>query len=100
MENCINIPVHLLSHCIVFRQVIGSYNVALDTARLLRNVVAATRWKKVQDLIDKVREVGKWMEQAQPTGSYRERKKNFGIIRVENLTIRGENLWNIKFSMP
>ncbi|TPX62441.1 S-methyl-5-thioribose-1-phosphate isomerase [Spizellomyces sp. 'palustris'] len=48
------------------RQIVGSYNVAIATSRLLRNVVAASRCNDVEQLSALVKEVGSRLEGAQP----------------------------------
>ncbi|KAJ3298749.1 Translation initiation factor eIF-2B subunit beta [Borealophlyctis nickersoniae] len=66
MSREINVQIENLAVKLQRRQVVGSYNVALDTARLLRNVVAASRWSKLEQLLTTVKEMGAKLQAAQP----------------------------------
>ncbi|KAG0170174.1 Translation initiation factor eIF-2B subunit beta [Apophysomyces sp. BC1034] len=48
------------------RQVIGSYEVAEETAIILRQAVSTTRWKDVDILLDMITEIGGRLAAAQP----------------------------------
>ncbi|KAL0088058.1 hypothetical protein J3Q64DRAFT_1723888 [Phycomyces blakesleeanus] len=48
------------------RQVIGSYEVAKETAVLLRQAVSTTRWKDVNSIIETITELGGRLAMAQP----------------------------------
>ncbi|KAF7729023.1 Translation initiation factor eIF-2B subunit beta [Apophysomyces ossiformis] len=48
------------------RQVIGSYEVAKETAVLLRQAVSTTRWRDVETLLDLITELGGRLAAAQP----------------------------------
>ncbi|KAI8098610.1 uncharacterized protein BX664DRAFT_319157 [Halteromyces radiatus] len=48
------------------RQVIGSYEVAKETAVLLRQAVSTTRWRDVDTLLDLITELGGRLAAAQP----------------------------------
>ncbi|KAI8333061.1 hypothetical protein BC941DRAFT_434989 [Chlamydoabsidia padenii] len=48
------------------RQVIGSYEVAKETAVLLRQAVSTTRWRNVDTLLDTITELGRRLAAAQP----------------------------------
>nr|KAJ3418299.1 Translation initiation factor eIF-2B subunit beta [Polyrhizophydium stewartii] len=47
-------------------QVVGSISVALETAKVLRNVIGGSRWQDTETLLDVVRAVGARLERAQP----------------------------------
>lgn len=65
----------LLSFCALcsslidkIRQVIGSYEVAKETAAILRQAVSMTRWRDADALLDIIRELGARLTGAQPKG--------------------------------
>ncbi|KAI8060325.1 hypothetical protein BC940DRAFT_312101 [Gongronella butleri] len=48
------------------RQVVGSYEVAKETAVILRQVVSTTRWRDVDTLLETITDVGSRLASAQP----------------------------------
>lgn len=52
----------------IYRQVVGSWSVSLETALLLRQVVSVARWNQVNVLINLVKDVGGKLVMAQPRG--------------------------------
>lgn len=49
------------------RQISGSYNVSLETLQILKRFISAARWSHINELIEKIRELGNRFEKAQPT---------------------------------
>ncbi|KAJ3055961.1 Translation initiation factor eIF-2B subunit beta [Rhizophlyctis rosea] len=90
MSREINIQIDNLITKLHRRQVIGSFNVAIETARVLRNVVSASRWNTVRQLKETVEEVGVRLEAAQPIGKNRspERDAWSGELAVGNMVKR------------
>ncbi|KAJ3035701.1 Translation initiation factor eIF-2B subunit beta [Rhizophlyctis rosea] len=66
MSREINIQIDNLITKLHRRQIIGSFSVSVETARVLRNVVSATRWNTVRQLKLTIKEVGVRVEAAQP----------------------------------
>jgi translation initiation factor 2B subunit (eIF-2B alpha/beta/delta family) len=50
------------------RQLVGSHAVALETVKLLRQVVAAARWPSFDSLVEHLNNIGKKLQEAQPKG--------------------------------
>ncbi|KAL1920911.1 uncharacterized protein VTP21DRAFT_11546 [Calcarisporiella thermophila] len=48
------------------RQIVGSFNVAIETAMLMRKVVSQSRWNRVNQIIAIVKDVGIRLMEAQP----------------------------------
>ncbi|KAK9764917.1 GCD complex subunit gcd7 [Basidiobolus ranarum] len=74
------------------RQVIGSWQVSVETAILLRQVVSISRWNNVDVLLETVKSVGKRLVAAQPQelaiGNIVRRVLR--LIREENSTFSGQ----------
>ncbi|XP_071952394.1 translation initiation factor eIF2B subunit beta-like [Antedon mediterranea] len=72
-------------------QVVGSYDVANKTVKLLRRVVSQTRWNHAGDLMDRIRKEGKKMMAAQPSESAVGNvvRRVLKIIREEHTAIQG-----------
>lgn len=53
----------------MIRQLIGSYEVAKETAIILRQAVSTTRWYNVDLLIEFITDLGSRLVAAQPKGN-------------------------------
>ncbi|KAI9203971.1 uncharacterized protein BJ171DRAFT_507215 [Polychytrium aggregatum] len=65
-QAAINSLVDLLASKLKRLQVRGSYNVAIETAGLLRKVTSASRWNSLQSLISTIKDVGRRLIAARP----------------------------------
>jgi translation initiation factor 2B subunit (eIF-2B alpha/beta/delta family) len=54
---------------VLTRQVVGSYEVAKETAIILRQAVSTTRWYNVDLLIEFITDLGSRLVAAQPKGN-------------------------------
>lgn len=59
---------HQSNHSLPKSQVIGSYEVAKETAVILRQVVSMSRWRDADTLVDIIRDLGGRLTAAQPKG--------------------------------
>ncbi|KAI8925806.1 hypothetical protein BC831DRAFT_459496 [Entophlyctis helioformis] len=85
--------VDLLVAKLTRRLVVGSIAVALETARLLRNVVSGSKWKDNKSLTDAVRNVGIRLESTQPIemSALGMVKRVLHLIQEEQLVYVAEN---------
>jgi translation initiation factor 2B subunit (eIF-2B alpha/beta/delta family) len=58
------------SHLPKFRQIVGSYEVAKETAIILRQVVSTTRWSDASALVQIITDLGRRLAAAQPKVQY------------------------------
>lgn len=61
---------------LLFRQIVGSYEVAKETAMILRQAVSTTRWFNVDLLIEFISNLGARLVAAQPKGK-KKRNNNY-----------------------
>ncbi|PSR81497.1 hypothetical protein PHLCEN_2v6355 [Hermanssonia centrifuga] len=71
---------------ILTRQVIGSREAALETVRVLRQVVSKARFSNIDQLVNLIRSVGKRLVEAQPKGQ--PRKQSVALKSEGSMTLK------------
>ena len=72
---------------IYYSQVIGSYEVAKETAVILRQAVSMSKWRDADALIDIIRDLGGRLASAQPKGLLQNRIKRKNMTRATQCTL-------------